>query len=126
MLVSKQDMDEYFSGHLLSEKYFSSDASVISGALAMAENDVASQLDLFPPENTALFTAAVGEQLIALLSDPGSASAFRQVASESVEGLGSRSYVCGKDPAGKVLAPRAEMYIRKLNEMNKKLNLVRG
>lgn len=109
-MISINALNAFFNEHLLKVEYFSFDAEARLAALRMAENDIAAELGRAPEEGTYLELAAVGEQAVHLLRHGGDGDAS-QLASERVEGVGSRSY---RETGLPVIAPRARRYLRAL------------
>jgi len=116
---------EYFASHLLGELFLESDSALASSALTMAGRDVASQLVLPADGSDRRYIAAVCEQALFLLTRKEHLLDAQAVLSESVEGLGSRSYASPSSGRGLVLAPRAALYIDDLNA-GKTLPIARG
>jgi len=103
-------IDSFFNDHLLKVEYFNFSSEARSAALRMAERDVAAELGRDPDAADFLELAAVGEQTIHLLRRPDGGTS-EHIASEKVDGVGSRSYAV-TELAG--IAPRARRYLRAL------------
>ena len=123
-MISIETAVEYFQNHLLGEIFLESSPEQRQAALAMAELDIAGYLDRLPGEEERLFAAAVCEQAVYLLSHRESLTERKVLISETVEGLGSRSYAASGGKTA-VLAPRAELYLKHLGG-GKRLVLERG
>ena len=124
-MISLETAREYFASHLLGELFLESDSALASSALTMADRDVASQLIRPADESDSRFIAAVCEQALFLLTRKEHLLENQAMLSESVEGLGSRSYAAPESGRGLGLAPRAVLYIDDLNA-GKTLQLARG
>ena len=109
-MIDINALNAFFNEHLLKVEYFSFSAEARLAALRMAENDIASELGRAPEEEEYLELAAVGEQTVHLLRHGGD-GAGTQLASEKVEGVGSRTYRKSDLPS---IAPRARRYLRAL------------
>ena len=109
-MISINALNAFFNEHLLKVEYFAFDAEQRLAALRMAENDIASELGRSPDETSYLELAAVGEQAVHLLRHGGNGE-NSALASERVEGVGSRTYMKTGVPA---IAPRARRYLRAL------------
>ena len=109
-MISINALNAFFNEHLLKVEYFAFDAEQRLAALRMAENDIASELGRRPDEASYLELAAVGEQAVHLLRHGGNGE-NSALASERVEGVGSRTYMKTGVPA---IAPRARRYLRAL------------
>lgn len=83
--------------------------------LATAEADISAELSGAAPDYS--MPAAVGavcEQALFLLTDPNALRDTSRIASESVEGIGSRTYRTGN---GSLLSVRAERFVNQLRCM---------
>ena len=115
----------YFQNHLLGELFLESSPEKMISALRMAEQDIGSQL-LFPVDTAQpCYIAAVCEQAVYLLTSGDELTANRILLSETVEGLGSRSYAANQDHRSACLAPRARLYLAHLTESGS-VTLARG
>ena len=119
-MVSINALNAFFNEHLLKMEYFAFDSEARLAALRMAERDIASEIGREPDENEYLELAAVGEQTVHLLRHGGD-GAGQELASERVEGVGSRTYRKTGLPA---VAPRARRYLRAL--LGATVKLARG
>ena len=96
-MVSINALNAFFNEHLLKMEYFAFDSEARLAALRMAERDIASEIGREPDENEYLELAAVGEQTVHLLRHGGD-GAGQELASERVEGVGSRTYRAPRAP----------------------------
>ena len=117
-MISIEKAQEYFNCHLLGEFFFESGESQMLSALRMAENDIRSRLVREAAEDDSCYVAAVCEQAVFLLAHKDQLTENKTVVSESIEGLGSRSYSHHEKFPESLLAPRAEVYIRSINQVN--------
>lgn len=110
-MITLADTERYFACHLYSGQYNCATLEQRTGALQMACLDLQGELgdlSIFPRE---LILAAVCEQMIYLLVNSGQFTVAKNLVSEHVEGIGSRSY--SSIPA-EVIAPRARQIIKSL------------
>ncbi|MBQ9502795.1 MAG: hypothetical protein IJU70_11610 [Lentisphaeria bacterium] len=124
-MIPLETAREYFSNHLLGELFLESDGTLAASALTMAARDVSSRLLRPADESDPRFVAAVCEQALFLLTRKERLLENQAIVSESVEGLGSRSYTSPVSGRDLVLAPRAALYIDDLNA-GKTLPITRG
>ena len=106
--------DEYFALHLRKAEWIAKSEEERSAALAMAEQDISlelggTELDYMNP----FAVGAVCEQALFLLANPdaGINPISALVQSESVDGIGSRTYRNRANPA---LSDRAERFLEQL------------
>lgn len=106
--------DEYFQLHLLHTEWNGRSQGERSAALAMAEQDVSLELGGAELDYANVFAVgAVCEQALFLLTSPdaGINPVSALIQSESVDGIGSRTYRNRSNPA---IAPRAERFLEQL------------
>lgn len=106
--------DEYFVLHLRKSEWSAKSEEERGGALAMAEQDISlelggTELDYANP----FAVGAVCEQALFLLTSPeeGINPVSALIQSESVDGIGSRTYRNRSNPA---ISPRAERFLEQL------------
>ena len=116
-MIPIETVKEYFDNHLLGEFFLESGSDLMQSAVRMAENDVRSQLLLFVSENDADYIAAVCEQAVFLLVHKDELTPKQQLLSESIEGVGSRTYAAGEYRGTQMIAPRAELFIENINRI---------
>ena len=87
-------------------------------AVKMAANDVNSQLDSPPVEDSADYIAAVCEQAVFLLVHKDDLTQKQTLLSETIDGLGSRTYAAPQNNIPPMLSPRAELFIENINFKN--------
>lgn len=113
-MISTEIAVEYFNNHLLGEIFLEASAEERNAVLVMAERDIVSLLNTPGAREEQLFIPAVCEQAVFLLTRKEELTRRQILLSETVEGMGSRSYsACGEERL--VLAPRAELYLKHLN-----------
>lgn len=119
-MIYLDEADAFFNHHLLSVEYFAFDEELRLSALRMAECDIAAELGHAPDADNPLELSAVCEQSVFLLRNRGD-DRSSQIVSESVDGVGSRSYQASDLPG---IAPRARRYLRAL--LGATVEIVRG
>ena len=117
-MITIESVKEYFDCHLLGEFFLESGEQLMQSAVKMAERDVNSQLCEVPREPAADYIAAVCEQAVFLLVHKDELTQQQALLSETVEGLGSRTYAAPQSSTPPLLSPRAELFIENINRMN--------
>lgn len=123
-MINRERADEYFSHHLCNGKWSVKGENERESALIMAEQDVSlelggAELDYDNP----LALAAVCEQALFLLEN-GAGGIMAQsggsalVSSESVDGIGSRTYRAGLRESDFAISGRARRFIELLRGSN--------
>ena len=97
----------------------------MTAALTMAENDVRCQLNGKADETDPCYLPAVCEQAVFLLTHQERLTDDRVLISETVDGLGSRSYAVPGSDVPLRISPRAELYIQNMGQVNL-IRLARG
>jgi len=114
-MIDIEYVDAYFGNHPLGGRYLGFDAEARSAALAAARRDILASLGReAESDDDAFAAAAVCEQTLHILLHPEFLTAPEpQLASESVNGIGRRSYRGGgiDDPRSRRFAPRALDYL---------------
>jgi len=123
-LISLETARTYFGSHLLGEVFLESGETLMSAALTMASSDIDCRLAAPAEETDPCYIAAVCEQAVFLLTRRERLADNQTLLSESVEGLGSRSYSAPEN-GDTVLAPRARLYLASLNA-GKTAKITRG
>ena len=118
--------DEYFSLHLMNNLWCAKLETERTAALVMAEQDIRLELGGTELDYANVFAVgAVCEQALFLLTSPDASispvSALLQ--SESVDGIGSRTYRSRSNPA---IAPRAERFLEQLRGRPGAIRTTRG
>ena len=106
--------DEYFALHLRNAHWSAKSDEERSAALTMAEQDIRLELGGAELDYANVFAVgAVCEQALFLLTSPdaGANPAAAVLQSESVDGIGSRTYRAGVNTA---IAGRAERFLEQL------------
>ena len=118
--------DEYFALHLRKSEWSEKSEEERSAALSMAEQDISlelggTELDYANP----FAVGAVCEQALFLLTSPeeGINPAAALIQSESVDGIGSRTYRSRANPA---IASRAERFLEHLRGRPGAIRTTRG
>ena len=124
-MITLEEINNYFSAHLLRELVFESHQDELTAAAAMAEADVAAYLGFEPEQSSSCYLAAVCEQTVYLLMHKDQLAEKQTVVSERVDGLGSRQYAVPETPAAAVLAPRAILFADSMRS-GKNIRLERG
>ena len=117
-MISIESAKEYFDCHLLGEFFLESGEQLMLSAVKMAANDVNSQLSAPPCEDSADYIAAVCEQAVFLLVHKDELTQKQTLLSETIEGLGSRTYAAPQNDIPPMLSPRAELFIENINFKN--------
>lgn len=123
-MINREKADEYFSHHLCNGTWSAKSEDERSAALMMAEQDVSlelggAELDYDNP----IALAAVCEQALFLLENgangiAGQSRGSALVSSESVEGIGSRTYRAGLRESDFAISGRARRFIELLRGSN--------
>lgn len=105
--------DAFFASHLEKNYWESQDETTRTACLTMAETDILMRLDLdeIDVEQTG-HLAAVCEQAVYLCRNRDQLNLPANLASESIEGAGSRSY--RTNSTGELFSPRAASIIRRI------------
>jgi len=113
-MISESYLEKYFAQHPLSEKFQTAESALRSAAFAAARRDLLAVLGREPEETEELAAAALCEQTLHILLHPEHLSdAGRELAAESVTGIGRRTYFRNREEhsAGHRLSPRAKDYL---------------
>ena len=123
-MVSVDTARKYFDEHLLGTFFLESGSQLTAAAIRMAEKDIRTQLDVLPEESDADYVAAVCEQAVFLLMHKDELiPEAKRIASESIEGLGSRTYA----DSAVIFAPRAEIFMESIRRRYASaINIKRG
>ncbi len=116
MNTTLAEADTYFENHLLNINWSGLPESDRTGALAMAEQDIAFELginEINTENDNQLF--AVYEQAVFLAVNRKELVRLDNIESEDIEGLGDRTYrnSYGRNP----IAPRAMMFVKRIQGM---------
>ena len=113
-MISESYLEKYFARHPLSDKFLAAESSLRSAAFAAARRDLLAVLGREPDESEELAAAALCEQTLHILLHPEYFSAAEQeLASESVSGIGRRTYFRNREgiTAAQRFSPRARDYL---------------
>lgn len=117
-MISETYLEKYFASHPLAEKFLSAESALRTAAFAAARRDILAVLGREPEEEQELAAAALCEQTVYILLHPEYLSDNgAEIASESVEGIGRRTYFRQRERSGAAaghLAPRAAAYLAAL------------
>jgi hypothetical protein len=113
IMIELSTADTFFETHLEKSFWENLDETTRTACLAMAETDVLLRLglDAVDVEQTG-HLAAVCEQAVYLCRNRDQLSLPVNLASESIDGAGSRSY--NANPANELFSPRAAAIIRRI------------
>ena len=125
-MLSLEKADEYFQLHLLRDEWTGTPEDSRKAALNMAEQDISLELGGTGMDYADIFAVgAVCEQAVFLLTSQGDGinpvAALLQ--SESVDGIGSRTYRSRANPA---IASRAERFLEQLRGRPGAIRTTRG
>ena len=118
--------DEYFALHLQNAAWSAKSGEERAAALAMAEQDISLELGGAELDFANVFAVgAVCEQALFLLTSPedGINPVSALIQSESVDGIGSRTYRSRSNPA---IASRAERFLEQLRGRPGAIRTTRG
>lgn len=118
--------DEYFALHLQNAAWSAKSEEERAAALAMAEQDISLELGGAELDFANVFAVgAVCEQALFLLTSPedGINPVSALIQSESVDGIGSRTYRSRSNPA---IASRAERFLEQLRGRPGAIRTTRG
>lgn len=110
-MITLDAVENYLENHLSASAFVAADETTRAAALAMADCDIAAELGGIELDDRDRFAvAAVAEQLLYLLErqNRGDSSDPDAVASERIDGVGSRTYRSGSDRG---IAPRARRLV---------------
>lgn len=112
-MISLDAVTEYFSRHLRNSDWNNLPEEKREAALYMANSDVSGELGEFSLTDTdPLHVGAVAEQALHLATTAPAQNTVETVLSESIEGLGSRSY--STRSGNTQIAARAADFIRRI------------
>ena len=123
-MITLEAAGAYLENHLLGGLFAAAAQTERAAALAMAECDISGAAGRELDANDRFAVAAVAEQLVWLLgrgADAALADA-EALASESIDGLGSRSY---RENCDRAIAPRARKLVELLRTSSH-LGIARG
>lgn len=122
-MISIAAINEYFSRHLRSTDWNTLPDEKREAALNMACSDVSGELGELPLTDTdPLHVGAVAEQALYLATTAPAQTTVETVLSESIEGLGSRSY--STRSGNTQIAIRAADFIRRIRRSTGTIRII--
>ncbi len=127
-MITRAAADSYFEVHLRGDEWTAIPEATRNAAVAMADSDVSGELgEMVLSDEEPLHVAAVSEQaieLVAVKDDNNHVPANMNITSESIDGVGSRTYEVKS--GNSTIALRAQNYIDRIRRGNGVFRFNRG
>lgn len=125
-MVTADAVTTYFAGHLRCRDWAALSTDTQTAAVNMANSDISGELDeLDLTDSDVLHVSAVAEQALHLANTGGTGgiTSVAAILSESVDGVGSRSY---DNPAGNTaICPRAAEFVNRIRRSYGRVRIIR-